>query len=451
MIGLALRSLRYRATTFTATFLSILLGTALIGSFATLVETSTGPVPSVDRETLVIMGGVVGGWGTLLVLFSVASTLGIAVRQREVEIGLLRTVGTTPRQARRMIRVEALLVAMAAATVGAALAWLAGRALLALIRDGGLVSQSVEFAGGPASLGLSALVVVATSLVSATIAGRKATSGPAKIALTDGIEGTGKMPWWRVLAGVVLIGYGLAMAVVTVAVTADAEDPYEAMATAGSNSILVGVGLAVLAPTLLRWFAGALRPLVGRAGATGHLAAFNTSRRAHLLSGVLAPVIVFTAASIGTLMLVGIDGRTTLDGANPDADTITLLNNVVVGMIALFAAIMVVNSFAAVIAHRRTELARLRLLGATTTQVRRSVLAEAAIVAGVGVVLGAIASLATIVPFSVARSEGVVPDGQLWLPFAMITVALLLTLVSALGAVRRTAAASVPALAGARQ
>ncbi len=42
MIGLALRSLRFRATAFTATFLSILLGTALIGSFATLVETSTG-------------------------------------------------------------------------------------------------------------------------------------------------------------------------------------------------------------------------------------------------------------------------------------------------------------------------------------------------------------------------------------------------------------------------
>ena len=128
-----------------------------------------------------------------------------------------------------------------------------------------------------------------------------------------------------------------------------------------------------------------------------------------------------------------------------------MLNNVVVGMIALFAAIMVVNSFVAVIAHRRTELARLRLLGATTTQVHRSVLAESAIVAGVGVVLGAIASLATIVPFSVARSEGVVPDGQLWLPFALITVAVLLTLASARGAVRRTAAASVPALAGARQ
>ncbi len=195
------------------------------------------------------------------------------------------------------------------------------------------------------------------------------------------------MPWWRVLLGLLLVGYGLAMGVVTITVTADSSDPYAAMQTSGSSSILVGVGLAILAPVLLRWFAAAVRPFVGRTGAAGHLAAFNTSRRAHLLSGVLAPVIVFTAASAGTLMLVGIDGRT-LAESNPDSDTINLLNNVVVGMISVFAAIMVVNAFAAVITHRRGELARLRLLGATPEQVRGSVLAEAGIVAAAGVVLG---------------------------------------------------------------
>ena len=46
MTGLAWASLRHRATAFTATFVSVLLGTALIGSFATLVETATGPVSS---------------------------------------------------------------------------------------------------------------------------------------------------------------------------------------------------------------------------------------------------------------------------------------------------------------------------------------------------------------------------------------------------------------------
>ncbi|KRF13797.1 hypothetical protein ASG90_13260 [Nocardioides sp. Soil797] len=450
MIGLALRSLSARRTAFTATFASIFFGTLLIGSFATLLETSFTDMAQVDQDTLFIMGAVVGSWGTIIVLFSLASTLGIAVRQRDVEIALLRTIGASPGQARRMIRIETFLVAVVASGLGAAAAWLGGRALFTMIRNGGMVADTVDYAGGPASLGISMLAVVATSLVSATIAGRKATSGPATIALTDGTAGNQPMRWWRALAAVLLIGYGLTMAVITITVTAHSDDPYDAMATSGSSSILVSAGLACIAPLLLRWSATLLRPVVGRAGSTGHLAAHNTSRRAPLLAGVLAPVMVFTSASIGTLMLAGIDGRT-LAESTPETDTITMLNNVVIGIISLFAAIMVVNSFAAVVAHRRGELARLRLLGATPEQVRGSVVAEAAIVAAVGVTFGALASLATIVPFGIARHEGIVPDGQLWLPPLLAVVAVAITLASAAVAVRRSTARQPLAVAGAGQ
>ncbi len=67
-----------------------------MGSFATLLETASGPVSGSDQETLITMGAVVGGWGTMIVLFSLASTLSVAVRQRDVEIALLRTIGATP-------------------------------------------------------------------------------------------------------------------------------------------------------------------------------------------------------------------------------------------------------------------------------------------------------------------------------------------------------------------
>jgi len=224
---------------------------------------------------------------------------------------------------------------------------------------------------------------------------------------------------------------------VTITVTAHQDDPYAAMSTSGSSSILVGVGLAVLSPVLLRRLSLLCAPAVGRTGIVGWLAAYNTSRRSQLLGGVLAPVIVLTAGAVGVLMLVGIDHRTIGAAATDEGDTINLLNNVVTGMIALFAAVMVVNAFAAVVSGRRTELQRLRLLGATTTQVERSVIAEAGIVAGVGVVLGLLASLATIVPFAIARDEGVVPDGQLWLPPLLVAATVALTLVSARSAVRR--------------
>jgi putative ABC transport system permease protein len=211
------------------------------------------------------------------------------------------------------------------------------------------------------------------------------------------------------------------------------------MSTSGSSSILVGVGLAVLAPVLLRWCAVPMRLVAGASSsASAHLASYNTARRAHLLSGVLAPVIVLTSAATGTLLLVSIDGRTVPAG-NADGDTINLLNNVVVAMLSLFAVIMVVNAFVAAVAHRRAELHRLRLLGATPSQVRGSVVAEAAVVAVIGVLLGVLAALTTVVPFAVARHEGVVPDGGLWLVPAIVGAVVAVTLGSARGAVRTVA------------
>ncbi|WP_345712884.1 FtsX-like permease family protein, partial [Kineococcus glutinatus] len=252
---------------------------------------------------------------------------------------------------------------------------------------------------------------------------------------------------WRVALGVLLVVQALAAGVVTVTVTADSADPYAAMSTSGSASIVAGVGLALLAPLLLRAGAAVAGRLPVR-GAAWELALHTASRRAHLLGGVLAPVVVLTAASIGTLVLVGIDGRTLPEGAAlPEAGTITMLNNVVVGMLSLFAAVVVVNTAVAVTAARRAELHRLRLLGATRAQVLGAVLAEAGVVAAVGVVAGALAALTTTVPFGIAREEGFVPDGQLWLPPLLACGVVALTLGATFVAVRRVVPATGTATA----
>lgn len=432
---LALRSLRHRPRAATATFLSVLLGTALIGSFAGLVETSFGAGPT-DADTLLIMGAVVGSWGAMIVLFSVASTVGLTTTQRAEEIGLLRTVGATPHQARRLIVGETMVVALLAVALGAGLATVGGRALFGLLQ-GGLISDATVYGGGAASGVVAAVLVLLAALLATRVTAGRATRGPAGLLVRESGAERGRMRRWRVVAALLLIGYGAVMAVITIAVTAGSEDPYAAMSTSGSSSILVGLGLALLAPVLLRWLAAPARVLLGSAGAAGHLAAFHTARRAHLLAGVLAPVIVLTAAAAGTLVLVDIDGRTLPEGT-PDSDTIILLNNVVVGMIALFAAIMVVNAFVATVAHRRGELKRLHLLGATPSQVGRSIVVEAAIVAAIGVVLGTLAATASAVPFAMARDEGIVPDGGLWLLPAIAAGVVIVTVGGAWAAVRGT-------------
>ncbi len=439
MTALALRSLRHRVPAAVATLAAVLLGTALMASFATLVQSAAGAHDD-DRELLIIMGAVVGSWGSLIVLFSVVSTVGIVAEQRIGEAGLLRTIGATPRQVRARIVYEAAAVTLLAAAAGAGVAAAGGRVLFDALQRGGLISAASAYGGGPESLSAAAGLVVLVSVVAAVISSGRATRGAAGFALRRAQVPVLRMRWWRTLTGAVLIASGLVSAVVTVTVTGKSGDAYAAMQTSGSASIVVGVGLATLAPVLLRLLAGPLRPLLVGSG-SGYLAAENTTRRAHLFSAMLAPVIVFVSTAVGTLLMVGIDSRTLTAARDPEGvgDTITTLNAVVIGMICLFAAIMVVNAAVAAVVGRRRELDRLWRLGATRGQLRTGVVLEAAVVSAIGIVLGLLGASATAVPYAIVRHEGVVPDGQLWLVPAVAAVAAALAVAAAWGAQRRPA------------
>ena len=119
-------------------------------------------------------------------------------------------------------------------------------------------------AAGAASLATAVLVVL-VSLVGVRhrrAAGRPAARPPSRP--SEGRAGAGRMRWWRVVAAVLLIGYGVAMGVVTVTVTA--HDPTTrtprcrppARARSWSAS-----GWPALAPWLLRWLSALARPALG--------------------------------------------------------------------------------------------------------------------------------------------------------------------------------------------
>ena len=437
MIALALRSLRHRPTAVVATFVAVLLGTALMASFATLVESALHAHTADDRELLATMGGIVGSWAALIVLVAVASTVGIVADQRAREAAPLRTIGATPHQARALIVVEATIVALVATAGGALVASLGGAALFQAVQRADLITSESIYSGGPASLLVSAGVIVLVATVAAVVGSRRATRGPAGVSLRTVEVPVRRLPRWRTVVGALLVASGLVSAIVTITVTGKETEAYAAMQSSGSAAVVVGVGLATLAPWLLRLLATPLRPLLGRSGA-GHLATGNLTRRPHVLAGLLAPVIVLVSTAVGTLLMVGIDSRT-LTAASDPADvggTITLINTIIVGMISLFAAVMVVNATVAVVAYRRGELDRLWRLGATPAQLRTSLLLEAVAVAVIGVALGLLGSTATAVPYSIVRHEGVVPNGQLWLPPLMATIALVLTVGAAWGAQR---------------
>nr|WP_246406153.1 FtsX-like permease family protein [Modestobacter versicolor] len=439
---MAWRSLRTRPAAFLATALSVLLGTAVLLAFLTLLETGLADdVSAIDRETLVTMAGVVGGWAVVIVVFSVASMLGLGVRRRAEEFALLRTLGSTRAQVRRLVLGEAVALAVLATAAGVVPGWLLGRGVLALVREAGMVAPDVGHRIGALSLGSALGAMLLSAVLAGLLAARAATRGSAQDGLTASRGRRGRMGRWRIAGGLVLLAAGANYSVLAL-VVADPDQPYEVMSMAGPASVFWSVGLAVFAPVLLRVTAAVVAPVARRlsSGAPVHLALAHARRRSHDLGGVLSPVLVLVGAGTGTLYLMQIENLTATRPDDVEADAIELLNYLVVGMITVFAAIMVVNGTVAAIADRRREFAQQRLAGATRSELTATVSIEALVLLVAALVFGGLASLGTVVPFSVAKTDGWLSgSGPGWF-LGVAAVALVVTVgTAALGTRRATA------------
>ncbi|MET9871574.1 FtsX-like permease family protein, partial [Streptomyces sp. NPDC006386] len=175
MFVLAMRSIRQRPGRFLATLLCAFLGAAIIMTFNAMHDTAgQAGVDAVSAETLSTAAGVVGGYGTLLVFFAIASTLTVNVRQRAAEMELLRCSGATWGQLGRMVVGEAVAVALGGAALAVGPAMLGGRALLGVFQDSGQVARSVGFSFGPVALATGAGITLAAAAGAAFLAVRRA-------------------------------------------------------------------------------------------------------------------------------------------------------------------------------------------------------------------------------------------------------------------------------------
>ncbi|MEU2322878.1 FtsX-like permease family protein [Streptomyces althioticus] len=397
MLVLALRSVRQRPGRFLATLLSAFLGAAIVMAFNSLHDTAGAPdVDAVSSETLRTAAGVVGGYGTLLVFFAVASALTVNVRQRAAELELLRCSGATPGQIRRMVVGEAVAMALVGTAAAVLPALLGGRLLVALFQDTGQVAASVDHSFGAVALSSGAGVTLVASAGAALLALRRVTRGRRRTARRR------SWPAWAALAA------GAVAASSTFAFSATDE---MLMAFPAQGAILLSVGFALMAPRLLNGVLGRL----ALGGASGWLAVRNLRRRAGELSGILMALILFTAVSTATLTMQAVESDEVAASGmvkSVDAKNLETLNYTVVGIIVVFVCVMLVNSLYAATTYRGREFGQQRLAGATPGQVLGVVGVEGLVLTVVGLLFGALAALAGIVPFTVVRSDAVLP-GQL--------------------------------------
>lgn len=432
MFSLALRSVWQRPGRFTATLLSAFLGAAIIMTFNSLHDTAAAPgVDDVSAESLTTAAAVVGGYGTLLVFFAIASTLTVNVRQRGAEIELLRNSGATPAQIKRMVVGESVVVALVGTLLAIGPAMLGGRALLSMFQDTGQVAESVDYAFGPIALMSGTNTTLLAAAGAAFLAVRRATRAAAGVRSSGGRA--------RRIAGYAAPAAGAAGVLSTFAL--DKTDA-ALMAAPAYGAILLAVGFALFSPVLLGGLLEKLgRPLAALTGAGGYLGVHNMRQRVAQLSGVLMPLILFTGMATATLYMQAVENDALkASGVTKSIDDKNLetLNLIVVGVIVAFACLMLINSLYAATTYRRQEFGQQRLAGSTPGQVLGMVGFEGLVLTVTGVFFGTLAGLAGIIPFTLVRTDSVLPDQGLGIWLAVVAVAATATLATSLGTARRT-------------
>ncbi|MFB9877401.1 FtsX-like permease family protein [Planobispora siamensis] len=221
-------------------------------------------------------------------IFVVASTFAFGVVQRRREFGLLRLVGATPRQVRRMVYGEALAVGSVAAVAGVALGTALAPVLGDLLVEAGFEPPgfSVRIEAWPLAASFAAGLVVA--LLAVWSASRRAGRARPLEALREASVERRTMTPSRWIAGAAFTATGIACAVAT----AGAEPGAAVNLTLYAAMALI-VGLTLLAPAIIPPVVRVVTwPLSRTRGATGVLVREGMLAAVRRTAATTAPVLV---------------------------------------------------------------------------------------------------------------------------------------------------------------
>lgn len=242
------------------------------------------------KEMLTGLGGSFGGIAATVAVFTASGTVALSVAQRAREFALLRAVGATPRQIRRAVAAEAVLVAPLAGLLGClpgiGLAhWWFGQ-----LQDRGAIPDAVELHVSWIPL----VVAVGTGLLTALAAGWAAGRRPSKIkpgqALAEASVERLRPGVIRILLGSgALVGGGF----LTVVAARSAGD--DAANAALGVVMLFMLAVALLGPLVARLCAALFGLALSAGDASASLAAANARTNARRLASAITPIVLAMA------------------------------------------------------------------------------------------------------------------------------------------------------------
>lgn len=248
------------------------------------------------RVRLISLGGALGGTSLLVAILVVVGTFALSMQQRRGEIALLRAVGATPRQARRLVGGEALLISVIAGLLGAGAGILLGLWLRAQFVALGAVPDNLRLVVSPFPPIVAALTTLVAAWVAARISVRRATTIRPVEALGETAIPQARLPWTRLVAGLLVAASGVALTILLSALSTEAASSPVTMLTA----LLWTTAVALLGPLIAR----AVTALPLRApGVAGYLARKSLRAGTGRLASLITPLTLMVAMTCTILFV----------------------------------------------------------------------------------------------------------------------------------------------------
>ena len=225
--------------------------------------------------------------------FLINNVFQITIGQRLRELALMRAVGATGRQVRRLIYTEAFVMAIVATILGIGGGILVAKAIIAIFNSAGIGFPESDTVLLPRTVVVAVLVGVGITLLSVIIPARRAAKIPPVAAMRPEL-GFEAMSRRRLVAGVLVTLVGAVMFVL--GLFARPGGTIGLLTLAGGGGLLIFLGVASVSSTVARPVTKLIGwPVAMVLGATGKLARENAGRAPRRTSATAAALMIGVA------------------------------------------------------------------------------------------------------------------------------------------------------------
>jgi len=233
-----------------------------------------------------------GGIALFVGAFVIFNTLSITVAQRTRELATLRTLGASRRQVLRSVIVETAVIGVLASLTGLALGFVLAKELAALFGALGLGMPQAGTVVAARTVVVSLTVGVLITLVAGLVPAIRATRVPPIYAVREGSP-TGPSGARRHTIAVALAVLGLSTTSLASGLFAESLSVQLRLLTIGLGSLGVFLGVAMVAPRLVRPLAAVLGwPGARVGGSAGELARRNAMRNPGRTAATAAALMI---------------------------------------------------------------------------------------------------------------------------------------------------------------